>query len=75
MQGNLEISGGATVGSGSGQAAPNDAEYIVAATDADLTAERVATNTDSINWDFATAGQAKADVVQAYILKRVSFRG
>lgn len=60
MQGNLEISGGSAVGSGPGDAAPNDAEYIVAAADADLTAERVATDTTSVTWDFDTAGQAKA---------------
>lgn len=40
--------------------APVDAQYIVAAADAVLTAERVATNSTSITWDFATVGQAKA---------------
>lgn len=40
--------------------APVDAQYLVAAADAVLTAERVATNSTSITWDFATAGQAKA---------------
>lgn len=40
--------------------APVNAEYIVGALDATLTAERVATDTTSITWDFATSGQAKA---------------
>jgi uncharacterized protein DUF5907 len=39
-------------------AAPTGAQYIVAATDATLTAERVGTNSTSITWDFGTAGQA-----------------
>lgn len=42
--------------------APNDAQYLVAATNSDLTAERVATTTATVAWDFATAGQAKANV-------------
>jgi hypothetical protein len=36
------------------------AEFIVAAASDALTAERVATDTSSVTWDFATAGQAKA---------------
>lgn len=43
--------------------APGSAEYIVAATDATLTAERVATNTSRISWSFATPGQALADLI------------
>jgi hypothetical protein len=48
-------------GGGGGGGAPDNAEYIVAATDATLTAERVLTNTASITWDFTTPGQAKAN--------------
>ncbi len=43
--------------------APSDAEYIVAASSGSLSAERVATDTATVTWDFATAGQAKANVV------------
>ena len=48
---------------GSGGIAPADAQYITAAADATLTAERVLTNTATVTWDFATAGQAKATAV------------
>ena len=37
------------------------AEYVTAAADATLTAERVLTNTATVTWDFTTAGQAKAN--------------
>jgi hypothetical protein len=50
------------LGGGPGGGAPADAEYIVAAANATLSAERVATNTSRIEWDFATAAQAKADL-------------
>jgi hypothetical protein len=40
-------------------------QYIVAASSSDLDNERVATNTASIEWDFATAAQAKANAVAA----------
>lgn len=43
-----------------GSGAPTTAEYLVAASDATLSAERVTTDTTSITWDHATAGQAKA---------------
>ena len=43
--------------------APRDAEYIVAVADNTLSAERVATNTSTAVWDFATAGQAKVHAV------------
>jgi hypothetical protein len=46
----------------SGGVAPVGAQYITAATDATLTNERVLTNTASVTWDFATAGQARAAV-------------
>jgi hypothetical protein len=47
----------ATAGGGGG--APTDAQYLVAASNGDLSAERVATDTDSVTVDFATGGQAK----------------
>lgn len=40
----------------------SDAEFILADTNATLTNSRVATSTSSVEWDFATAGQAKANV-------------
>lgn len=43
-------------------AAPKDAQYLVGASDATLTAERVVTGTGSVAWDLATPGQAKANV-------------
>jgi hypothetical protein len=51
---------GITTLGGGGSGAPDDAQYITAATDAALTAERVLTNTATITWDFTTPGQAKA---------------
>lgn len=48
---------------GGGGGAPTTAEYLVATSDGTLSAERVATNTSRISWDFGTAGQAKADLV------------
>ena len=42
--------------------APDDAEYIVAALNAGLTSERVATDTATITWSFATIGQAQAQI-------------
>jgi hypothetical protein len=44
-------------------AAPVNAQYLVAAADPTLTAERVATDTATVEWDFTTPGQAKASVV------------
>jgi hypothetical protein len=43
--------------------APTGAQYLTAATDATLTAERVATNTATVTWDFVTAAQAKVNLV------------
>ncbi len=40
--------------------APADAQYVVAASNGTLTAERVLTDTATVTWDFGTAGQAKA---------------
>ena len=52
---------------GTGGIAPADAQYIVAAADPTLTAERVLTNTATVTWDFATAGQAKATTVSEFV--------
>ena len=41
------------------------AEYITSSANAALSAERVLTNTASVTWDFATAGQAKANIIGA----------
>jgi len=59
--GELSWRDAATIGAGGG--APVGAQYIVSATDATLTAERVATDTASIAWNFGTAGQAQANIV------------
>lgn len=60
----LQVSGGEIIGGdgGAGVEAPDNAEYLVGAVHADLTAERLVTNTTTIAWDLATPGQAKADV-------------
>jgi hypothetical protein len=42
--------------------APQDAQYLVGASNATLTAERVVTDTATVTWDLATAAQAKANV-------------
>jgi len=47
---------------GGGGGAPTTAEYITSSADAGLSAERVATDTATVAWDFATASQAKANV-------------
>jgi len=47
--------------------APAAGEYIVAAAHADLTAERVATNTPTISWDVSVAAQAKANIIDASV--------
>lgn len=41
--------------------APVDAEYVVGALDPVLTNERLGTNSTSITWNFAVAGQAKVE--------------
>jgi len=46
-----------------GGGAPTDAQYIVGATHASLSAERVVTDTPTVTWDLATAGQAKANAI------------
>ena len=48
----LQVVGGDLVGGpGGGSGAPTDAQYLVAASNGDLTAERVATNTATVVWD------------------------
>lgn len=46
-----------------GGGAPTTTDYLVRTADAGLSAERVVTDTSRIAWDWATAGQAKADIV------------
>jgi Collagen triple helix repeat (20 copies) len=62
---NLSFSGNTlnVVTSGGIGVAPADATYITQSANPDLLFERVLTNTATITWDFATAGQAKANVV------------
>jgi len=43
--------------------APTDAEYVVGGPDGTLTAERVCTDTDTVDCDMATAAQAKFNLV------------
>lgn len=58
----------ATTGTGGGGGgAPSTAQYIVAALDATLSAERAGTDTATIAWDFGTASQAKLNVVNSSI--------
>jgi hypothetical protein len=54
--------GGFPLAKEGGTGAPSNAEYIVATADAGLSAERVLTDTNSVAWDKATAGQVKANV-------------
>lgn len=42
--------------------APNTADYLVKTADSGLSAERVVTDTPTVAWDWATAGQAKANI-------------
>lgn len=50
------------VGGGGGGSAPVDASYLVGAANGTLTSERVVTDTATVEWDLATAAQAKAQV-------------
>ncbi|NWG25686.1 MAG: hypothetical protein HXY30_14940, partial [Pseudorhodoplanes sp.] len=50
--------------------APPAAQYLVAQAHADLSAERVVTDTATITWDHATDGQSKASVVNASAIAR-----
>lgn len=54
-------------GAGGGGGAPTTADYLVKTANATLTAERVVTDTGSVTWDWGTAGQAKANVVDEYV--------
>jgi hypothetical protein len=54
-------------GGGGGDGAPDDAEYLVRTANGGLSAERVVTDTATVAWDWATAGQAKANVPDAAI--------
>src|SRR5215831_329019 len=47
---------------GGGGGAPADAEYLTSSANGTLSAERVATDTATVAWDFTTAAQAKANV-------------
>lgn len=53
-----------------GGIAPSDAQYLVAATNAILTAERLIQDTSTITWDFSVAGIAKANAVIADFNRR-----
>lgn len=57
----------ATPSGGGGGGAPTDVDYLVRTAAGALTAERVVTDTSTVSWDWATAGQAKASVVDASI--------
>lgn len=50
------------VSGGAGGGGVTDADYLVKTAHAGLSAERAVTDTASITWDWATAGQAKANV-------------
>lgn len=52
----------AASGGGGGGGAPTTAEYVVTASNGSLSAERVTTNTATVEWDTGTAGQLKANV-------------
>ncbi len=43
--------------------APTSADYLVKTANGSLSAERVVTDTSTVTWDWATAGQAKANMV------------
>jgi len=53
----------ATVAGGGGGGAPTDADYLVRTANGSLSAERVVTDTATISFDWATAGQARANIV------------
>jgi hypothetical protein len=57
-----EVARSGASGTGGTVGAPDDAQYIVSAAHASLTAERVATDNTQITWDFTTAAQAKANI-------------
>lgn len=53
----------AVVAGGGGGGAPSDADYLVRTANGSLSAERVVTDTATISFDWATAGQARANIV------------
>jgi len=63
----INPSTGVISSTGGGGGAPVNAQYLVAAADPTLTAERVATNTATVEWDFTTPGQAQASVADGSI--------
>lgn len=50
-----------------GSGAPTTADYLVKTADGGLSAERVVTDTSTITWDWATGGQAKANVASVFL--------
>jgi hypothetical protein len=63
----LRVDAGAIVGAagGGGGGAPTDATYLVQTANGSLSAERVATDTATLTWDFATPGQFAGNVPTA----------
>lgn len=59
---------GSLPGGGGGGGAPTTADYLVKTANAGLSAERVVTDTSTIAWDWATAGQAKAEIPAAAVV-------
>lgn len=57
------LSDGSTVSLGGGSGAPTTVDYLVKTASANLSAERVVTDTTTITWDWSTSGQAKASAV------------
>lgn len=61
----IETSDGAELEAAINSKAPKNAAFLVGAGSTELTNERLATDTSTIAWDFATAGQAKANFTVA----------
>lgn len=63
----LQVDAGQIVGGtgGTGSGAPTDAEYLVGALHAGLSAERLVTDTATVAWDLGTPGAASASVPAA----------
>lgn len=68
----LGLGGLRRIGTGATDAAPGDTvaallalDILVRTASTTLTAERVVTDTSTVTWDWATAGQAKANVIAA----------
>ena len=70
----VERSSGTAWETYSGGGAPADAQYIVGAAHASLSAERVGTDTAEIAWDYGTAAQAKLNLINnSIVAARTSF--